>query len=66
MEGTDKLMFTVKENVKVGVDLESDKEDVRIRECDNSKMVQFFMMAYYGVGFDTLDKRFIKVIKYSV
>jgi hypothetical protein len=66
MEGTDKLMFTVKENLKVGVDQESDKEDVRIRECDNPKMVQFFMMAYYGVGFDTLDKRFIKVIKYSV
>ena len=29
-------------------------------------MVQFFMMAYYGVGFDTLDKRFMKVVKYSV
>src|SRR5665648_312063 len=66
MEGTDKLIFTVKANMKVGVDQESDKEDVKIRECDNPKMVQFFMMAYYGVGFDTLDKRFMKAIKYSV
>lgn len=66
MEGTDKLIFTVKGNMKVGVDQESDKEDVKIRECDNPKMVQFFMMAYYGVGFDTLDKRFMKAIKYSV
>lgn len=66
MEGTDKLIFTLKENMLVGVDQESDKEDVKIRECDNPKMVQFFMMAYYGTGFDTLDKRFMNVVKYSV
>ncbi len=66
MEGTDKLIFSVRSNMKVGVDQESDKENVRIRECDNPKMVQFFMLAYYGVGFDTLDKRFMKAVKYSV
>ena len=66
MEGTDKLIFTLPGNMLVGCDQDSDKEDVKIRECDNPKMVQFFMMAYYGVGFDTLDKRFMKVVKYSV
>jgi hypothetical protein len=65
MEGQHFIYITVRENLKVGVDQESDKEDVRIRECDNPKMVQFFMMAYFGVGFDTLDARFIKVLKFS-
>lgn len=65
MEGQDYMFFTVRENLKVGVDQESDKEDVRIRECDNPKMVQFFMMSYFGVGFDTLDKRFINVLKFT-
>ncbi|MDD4374215.1 MAG: hypothetical protein PHG67_09885 [Bacteroidales bacterium] len=65
MEGTDYMYFTVRQNMKVGVDQESDKETVRIRECDNPKLVQFFMMAYFGVGFDNLDKRFMKVVKYT-
>jgi len=65
MEGQDYMIFTVRENMKVGVDQESDKEDVRIRECDNPKAVQFFMMAYFGVGFDNLDKSFMNVIKFS-
>lgn len=66
MEGGDYIYLTIKENMKIGVDQESDKENVKIRECDNPKMVQFFMMAYFGVGFDTLNKEFIKVCKYTV
>jgi hypothetical protein len=66
MESQDFIYFTVRENMKVGVDQESDKEDVRIRECDNPKMVQFFMMSYFGTGFDTLDARFMKAIKYKL
>ena len=31
----------------------------------NPKLVQFFMLAYFGVGFDNLDKRFINVVKYT-
>lgn len=65
MEGTDFMFFTKRENMKVGVDQESDKETVRIRECDNPKLVQFFMMAYFGVGFDNLDKRFMKAVKFA-
>jgi len=66
MEGTDYLKFTVKENVKVGCDQESDKENVEIRRPDNPKMVQFFMMAYFGVGYETLAKEYFCAVKYAV
>ena len=66
MEGQDYMIFTIRENMKVGVDQESDKEDVRIRECDNPKAVQFFMMAYFGVGFDNLDKSYMNVVQFAV
>jgi len=65
MEGQDYMIFSVRENMKVGVDQESDKEDVRIRECDNPKAVQFFMMAYFGVGFDNMDKSYFNVLKFT-
>ena len=65
MEAQNYIIITTKDNMLVGVDQESDKENVRIRECDNPKLVQFFMMAYFGVGFDNLDPRFIKVIKFK-
>jgi hypothetical protein len=65
MEGTDYLQFSVKENVKVGVDQESDKENVEIRRPDNPKMVQFFMMAYFGVGYETMAKEYFTAVKYT-
>lgn len=65
MEDQDYMFFSVKENIWVGVDQESDKEEVEIRRPDNPKMVQFFMMAFFGVGFDTLDARFFKAIKFT-
>jgi hypothetical protein len=65
MEGQDKIIITIKENMKVLVDQDSNKETVRIRECDNPKMVQFFMMAYFGVGIDVIDKRFFKTVKFA-
>lgn len=65
MEGQDFIFISTADNMLVGVDQMSDKEKVRIRECDNPKLVQFFMMAYFGVGFDNLDARFINVIKFT-
>ena len=65
MEGTDYLEFSVKENVKVGCDQESDKETVEIRRPDNPKMVQFFMMAYFGVGYETMAKEYFTAVKYT-
>lgn len=61
--GGDYLYFTIKENMNVGFDQQSDVEDVRIRECDNPKMVQFFMKAYFGVGFETLNKEYFNAVK---
>lgn len=65
MESQDYMLFTPKDNLLVGVDQESDKEDVKIRECDNPKAVQFFMMSFFGVGFDNLDKSYINVLKFA-
>lgn len=65
MEGQDFIYISIKDNMKIGVDQESDKETVKIRECDNPKMVQFFMMAFFGVGFDTLDPRYMCVCKFT-
>lgn len=65
MDDQDYMIFSTKENMLIGLDQESDKEDVRIRECDNPKAVQFFMMSYFGVGFDNLDKSFINVAKFT-
>jgi hypothetical protein len=55
--------FTVKENLNVGFDQQSDVETVRIRECDNPKTVQFFMKSYFGAGFETLQKEYLTVLK---
>jgi hypothetical protein len=55
--------FTLKENMNVGVDQTSDHETVRIRECDNPKTVQFFMKAYFGVGFETIQKEYFTAVK---
>ncbi len=63
MEGQPYIFISVKENVKLGVDQMSDMENVKIRECDNPKLVQFFMMAYFGVGYETFDPRYFKAFK---
>lgn len=65
MEGQSYIFITIKDNVKLGVDQMSDMEKVKIRECDNPKLVQFFMMAYFGVGFETFDPRYFKAFRVS-
>lgn len=57
------IVFSVKENMNILVDQMSDSETVRIRECDNPKLVQFFMKAYFGTGFETLQKEFMCAAK---
>lgn len=59
-------IFSVKENMNILVDQTSDHENVRIRECDNPKLVQFFMKAYFGTGFETLQKEFLCAAKISL
>lgn len=65
MDDQDYMIFSTKENMLIGLDQESDKEDVKIRDCDNPKAVQFFMMSFFGVGFDNLDKSYINVAKFA-
>ena len=65
MEDQDYMFFSVSDNMQILVDQESDKENVRIRECDNPKAVQFFMMSYFGTGYDNLDKAFINVLEFT-
>ncbi len=65
MEAQPYMLFTKKQNMLVGVDQESDKETVEIRRPDNPKVAQFFMKAYFGVGFDNLDKSFIHVAEFT-
>lgn len=57
MEESTHIFLTKKNNMLVGCDQESDKEQAKIRECDNPKAVQFFMMAYFGVQFEGIDPR---------
>jgi hypothetical protein len=66
MEGVPYIFISIKDNVKMGVDQMSDAETVEIRRCDNPKLVQFFMKAYFGVGFETFDKRYFKAMKVSI
>lgn len=65
MEGQDYMFFSHRENFMIGVDQVSDKETVEIRRCDNPKLVQFFMKAHFGTGFDTIDHRFFHAVKFA-
>jgi len=66
MGGQPYIFITIKDNVKMGVDQMSDAETVEIRRVDNPKLVQFFMLAYFGVGFETFDARFFKAFKVAI
>lgn len=62
----DYMIFSIKENMNILVDQMSDAENVRIRECDNPKLVQFFMKAYFGTGFETIQKEFMCAAKITI
>jgi hypothetical protein len=59
-------IFSIKENMNILVDQTSDHETVRIRECDNPKLVQFFMKAYFGTGFETIQKEYMCAAKITL
>ena len=66
MDGATIITLTVSTNQKIGVDQMSDVEQVEIRRADNPKLVQFFMIAYFGVGYETFDKRFFRAMRVSI
>lgn len=54
-KGSKYIYLTTKSNMLVGVDQKSSMEKVKIRECDNPKMLQFFMCMFFGVQFESID-----------
>lgn len=65
MKDQDFLFLTLQNNTNILVDTTSDTENALIRQADNPKVVQFFMMAWFGVGFETIQKEFFKVMKFT-
>jgi hypothetical protein len=63
MSGQDYIYFTVRENMMIGVDQESDTETLEIRRCDNPKLVQMYAKTYFGTGIDTLIKELFCGVK---
>ena len=65
MEGQDYMFVSVKDNMNIGFDNESDKEQVEIRRPDNPKVVQLFMKTHFGVGFETIMPEYLCGVKFS-
>jgi hypothetical protein len=65
MESQDFMFISVKENMNIGFDNESDKEQVEIRRVDNPKVVQLFMKTYFGTGFETIMPEYLCGVKFE-
>lgn len=65
MEDSEHIFLTTKKNMLVGVDQTSDLEKAIIRECDNPKVVQFFMTAFFGVQFESLNPKVMVAASFS-
>ncbi len=63
MAGSDYIYLTTKQNMLVGCDQRSAIEKVKIRECDNPKMLQFFMCMFFGVQFEGISSEYLIVGK---
>lgn len=60
-----RVILTTKDNMLVGMDQMGNTEKVEIRRPDNPKALQFFMLAYFGVEFESIDPRRICVGEYT-
>jgi hypothetical protein len=65
MEMQNFMYVTVKENMNIGFDRESDKENVEIRRVDNPKVVQLFMKTHFGTGFETIMPEYLCGVKFE-
>jgi hypothetical protein len=65
MEAQDFMFVTLKENMNIGFDRESDKEQVEIRRPDNPKVVQLFMKTHFGTGFETIMPEYLCGVKFA-
>lgn len=66
MKGAGRIILTIRDNMLVGVDQQSDSETVRIRECDNPKMAQFFMKLFFGVQLESISKQRLLAGKFTL
>ena len=53
----EKIILTTKRNMLVGMDQTGSREKVEIRRPDNPKLVQFFMVSYFGVEYESIHER---------
>lgn len=60
-----KIVISPKRNMLVGMDQNGNRENVEIRRPDNPKAVQFFMLAYFGVQYESIDPRRFCVGEYT-
>ncbi len=65
LKDTGKIIFTVRNNMLVGCDQMSDMEQVEIRRPDNPKALQFFMMLYFGVQFESISPQRLLVGQFT-
>lgn len=65
LKDTGKIIFTVRNNMLVGCDQMSDMEQVEIRRPDNPKALQFFMMLYFGVQFESISPQRLMVGQFT-
>lgn len=65
MSGT-RMILTTKRNMLVGMDRSSTHERVEVRRVDNPKVVQFFMMTYFGTQFRSVDEREMLVGEFTL
>lgn len=62
-KGSSYIYLSTKPNMLVGCDQKSSREQVKIRECDNPKMLQFFMCMFFGVNFESIASEHLLVAK---
>lgn len=57
MEDSTHIFLSTKNTMLVGCDQMSDTEKAEINKCDNPKVVQFFMTAFFGVQFESIHPK---------
>lgn len=65
LAGTNTLILSTKSNMLVGVDQMSDYERVEIRRPSNPSLVQFYMVLYWGVQFESIHPSILHVGKFT-
>ena len=66
MDTSCNLIVTTKNMMLVGCDQSGTREEVKIRLADNPKMVQFFMMMFFGVQIRSIHPKYFKTATYTI